>query len=57
MYLDKQKSKIIHYDLKPQNILLHEGEIKLCDFGLCKQIEESSDKVELTTLGAGTYWY
>jgi len=28
--------KVIHYDLKPQNILFHRGELKLADFGLCK---------------------
>jgi len=28
---------IIHRDLKPHNILLVEGEIKICDFGLSKQ--------------------
>ena len=31
--LDK---KIIHYDLKPQNIIFHEGEIKISDFLLNK---------------------
>ena len=27
---------IIHYDLKPANILIHKGEIKITDFGLSK---------------------
>lgn len=32
-------TKIIHYDLKPQNILFHKGEVKLTDFGLCKVLD------------------
>lgn len=33
-YLNEHTPKIIHYDLKPQNILFHNGEIKISDFGL-----------------------
>eukprot|EP00347_Sterkiella_histriomuscorum_P019462 403341542 len=56
-YLNDQKQKIIHYDLKPQNILFHNGEVKLTDFGLCKIMEENSERIELTSQGVGTYWY
>ena len=35
-YLHEHKLKIIHYDLKPQNIIFNKGEIKIADFGLCK---------------------
>jgi tousled-like kinase len=56
-YLNDCEPKIIHYDLKPQNILLDNGEIKISDFGLCKIVEDSSDRVELTSQGVGTYWY
>lgn len=35
-YLSEQKSKVIHYDLKPHNIIFHKGEVKISDFGLCK---------------------
>lgn len=48
-YLNDQKQKIIHYDLKPQNILFHNKEIKLTDFGLCKIMEENQEKMELTS--------
>ncbi len=37
-YLNRSKPKIIHYDLKPQNIMLHKGVVKIIDFGLCKVI-------------------
>ena len=56
-YLNDQKQKIIHYDLKPQNILFHNGEVKITDFGLCKIIGENQEKIELTSQGVGTYWY
>ena len=32
--------KIVHYDLKPQNIMFHQGLVKIIDFGLNKQIDE-----------------
>jgi len=57
-YLHENQRKIIHYDLKPQNILFHSGEIKITDFGLCKVIEDSNTtRLELTSQGVGTYWY
>jgi tousled-like kinase len=59
-YLNSQRQRVIHYDLKPANILFHDGEIKLTDFGLSKQMDESADPLsgmELTSQGAGTYWY
>ena len=51
---------IIHYDLKPGNILLHESEVKITDFGLSKIIDEVDalgTGMDLTSQGAGTYWY
>lgn len=57
-YLSAQKRPIIHYDLKPGNILFqNNGEVKITDFGLSKIMEEDSEFVELTSQGAGTYWY
>jgi tousled-like kinase len=56
-YLTEQKRPIIHFDLKPGNILFHDGEVKITDFGLSKVMEENQDQLELTSQGAGTYWY
>lgn len=59
-YLNSQRQRVIHYDLKPGNILFHGGEVKLTDFGLSKLMDESADLsqgMELTSQGAGTYWY
>lgn len=58
-YLAEQKRRIIHYDLKPGNILLHKGEVQITDFGLSKVMsdESTTDGMELTSQGAGTMWY
>ncbi|KAI4386161.1 hypothetical protein MLD38_004120 [Melastoma candidum] len=60
VYLNKRAQKIIHYDLKPGNVLFDEfGVAKVTDFGLSKIVEENvgSQGMELTSQGAGTYWY
>ncbi|XP_061959200.1 serine/threonine-protein kinase TOUSLED isoform X3 [Populus nigra] len=60
VYLNKRAQKIIHYDLKPGNVLFDEfGIAKVTDFGLSKIVEEDvgSQGMELTSQGAGTYWY
>jgi len=60
VYLNHRPKKIIHYDLKPANILLKDGEVRIADFGLCKVVDamdNGNDTTELTSQGAGTYWY
>lgn len=56
-FLNETSKKIIHYDLKPQNILFHDGLVKISDFGLCKVMNEDETRLELTSQGVGTYWY
>jgi tousled-like kinase len=64
-YLNEIKPPIIHYDLKPGNILLGNGcgsgEIKITDFGLSKIMDDDNYSpdhgMDLTSQGAGTYWY
>ena len=56
-FLNENGRKIIHYDLKPQNILFNDGMIKISDFGLCKVMGGDETRLELTSQGVGTYWY
>lgn len=41
------------------NILLVDGQAKLTDFGLAKRMvaDDGDTGMELTSQGAGTYWY
>lgn len=55
-----RRRAIIHFDLKPANILFDEmGDVKITDFGLSKIVDDSNEgtTLELTSQGAGTYWY
>lgn len=38
-YLTSLDPLVIHYDLKPSNIIHHYGIIKILDFGLCKLMD------------------
>ncbi|CAH3176867.1 unnamed protein product, partial [Porites lobata] len=61
-YLNEIKPPVIHYDVKPGNILMVgtgalSEEVKITDFGLSKVMDCNDDSMELTSQGAGTYWY
>jgi tousled-like kinase len=65
-HLAELREPIIHYDLKPANIIFHSSlqtclDVKITDFGLSKIIVEGSANedghIEQTSPGAGTYWY
>ena len=57
-YLNERDPKIIHYDLKPANILFTKNnELKVTDFGLCKTLHKDQSKIKLTSWGCGTYYY
>lgn len=69
LYLASLENPVIHYDLKPANILLLQSdgtsvlEIKVTDFGLSKIVSAARDgpsdnpSIDLTSQGSGTYWY
>ena len=41
------ENNIVHRDLKPANILLHNGEVKLSDFGFSKVVEAGMEETVL----------
>ena len=47
------KEKILHRDLKPTNILFHNGVIKIADFGFCKEMLK--DEMTQTMVGSPIY--
>jgi tousled-like kinase len=64
--LADQEKPVIHYDLKPANIIFHSSlpsclEVKITDFGLSKVVANQGNaadgSIELTSQGTGTYWY
>lgn len=48
------KNNIMHRDLKPDNILIHNGSIKIADFGFSKMLKSPTDLAQ-TMLGSPIY--
>lgn len=46
---------MVHRDIKPSNCLLHNGVIKLPDFGFAKEIKNMYKEIEITFLGTPEY--
>ena len=49
--------RLVGFYLNSPHILFSDGAVKITDFGLSKIMEENSNQMELTSQGAGTYWY
>ena len=45
---------ILHRDMKPTNILFHNGVIKVADFGFCKELLKETDMAQ-TMVGSPIY--
>ena len=48
-------SKLIHRDIKPDNILIHNKVFKLADFGMSKKIKDHEMKENLSYAGSPLY--
>ena len=46
---------VIHRDLKPDNILIHNGKYKIADFGLVRKVNHHSITQNLSTKGTPLY--
>lgn len=44
----------MHRDIKPENILIHNGVLKIADFGFCKPLQHQDGMAE-TMLGSPIY--
>ena len=45
-FKNMQQNRIIHRDIKPQNILIHNQRIKIADFGFSKMVDDNNEAVK-----------
>ncbi len=50
-FTEMNEKNLMHRDIKPANILIHNGKIKIADFGFSRVFEESDNCQNYTTLG------
>ena len=54
-FIEMNEKNLMHWDIKPANILIHNGKIKLADFGFGWVFEENDKAQKYTTLGTPLY--
>ena len=51
------KHGFFHRDMKPENLLINEGNVKICDFGLARIADPDHDHTGFLTEYVATRWY
>ena len=46
---------VIHRDIKPENILMHNGTIKIGDFGFAKIVDNMDKQTKMSRVGTPKY--
>lgn len=49
------ENNVIHRDIKPANFLIHDGVVKLSDFGFARVVDDLEQPLFLTFLGSPLY--